>query len=96
MNDIHYYELRFFHDEDDSMATQGRCSFCIKTEISPVISNDVALSILFGDNPSEYDKVLMANLTCIIEVTAEEAKWLFDTDGLTIRIEKEYGVFYTR
>ena len=33
---------------------------------------------------------------CIIEVTAEEAKWLFDTDGLTIRIEKEYGcLLYT-
>lgn len=96
MSKLHYYELCFFHDEDDDKATQGRCGYCIKTEISPVIKDDVALKILFGDSPSEYDKVLMQNLTSVMEISEAEALYDFDMGELTEKIESEYGTFYKR
>ena len=96
MGDLHYYELCFYHDEDDDLATQGRCSYCIKTEIPPVIPEDVALKILFGDTPKEHEKTLMKNLTCIMEISEAEAISEFDMDGLIKRTEKDFGVYYVR
>ena len=93
---LHYYELCFYHDEDDNMATDNRCSYCIKTEIPPVISDEAALNILFGENPSDEEKILMKNLTCIMEISEEEAFLEFDMEGLEVRVSSKYGVYYHR
>ena len=73
MSKLHYYELCFYHDEDDDMATENRCSYCLKTEIEPVISDEIALRILFGENPSDKEVELSRNLTCVMEISEEEA-----------------------
>lgn len=96
MNKIYYYELCFYHDEDDTLATAARCSYCIKTEIPPVISDETALRILFGEHPTVEQCALMENLTCIMEISEIEAHDCFDIDGLNTRVESKYGVYYTR
>ena len=78
---LHWYELCFYGDEDSeskNYVVEKACSFVIKTEIEPVISDDVALKILFGEYPTE-----------------DEANF-FDIEGLTKRIENEYGIYYVR
>ena len=77
MSKLHYYELCFYHDEDDDMATENRCSYCLKTEIEPVISDEIALRILFGENPSDKEVELSRNLTCVMEISEEEALSFF-------------------
>lgn len=96
MNKIYYYELCFYHNEDESLATDARCSYCIKTEIPPVISDETALRILFGEHPSTEQCILMKNLTCVMEISETEAHDCFDIDELIIRIESEHGVYYSR
>lgn len=96
MNNIHFYELSFYHDEDDKLAVpEKRCSYCIKTEISPVIQDDIALSILFSDRSIPHSE-LRKNLTCVQEISEEEARMFFDVDGLTVRAACPYGVYYHR
>lgn len=96
MNNIHFYELSFYHDEDDKLAVpEKRCSYCIKTEISPVIQDDIALSILFSDRSIPHSE-LRKNLTCVQEITEDEARMFFDIDGLTVRTVCPYGVYYRR
>lgn len=94
--DIHYYELCFHHDEDDSIAGALRCSYCIKTEIPPAILDEVALQILFGAHPTKQEQELMKHLTCVMELTEDEALHWFDMDALTVRNACEFGVYYTR
>lgn len=96
MSKLHYYELCFYHDEDDDMATENRCSYCLKTEIEPVISDEIALRILFGENPSDKEVELSRNLTCVMEISEEEALSFFDMDELNNRIENNFGVYYSR
>lgn len=96
MGKLHYYELCFYHDEDDDMATENRCSYCIKTEIEPIISDEVALNILFGKNLSAEESELRNNLTCVMEISEDEALHDFDMDELNNRIESDFGVYYSR
>lgn len=96
MNKVYYYELCFYHDEDDALATEDRCSYCIKTEIPPVIDDKVALSILFGSEKGDTYAGLRDNLTCVMEISEVEALEYFDVEGLCNRIEGEHGVYYTR
>lgn len=93
---LYFYELCFYHDEDDSLATKERCSYCIKTEIPPVIDDDAALAILFsGDSIPNADE-LKEHLTCVMEIAPSEAESYFDMDGLTERVDSPYGVYYRR
>ena len=96
MSNLHYYELCFYHDEDDDIATNDRCSYCIKTEIAPVIQDEVALKILFGKNPSNEEIELINNLTCVMEISEEEALSEFDMENMNNRIECDFGVYYSR
>lgn len=97
MGKIHYYELCFYHDEDDDLATAERCSYCIKTEIPPVISDEIALRILFGEQPTTEERILMENLTCVMEISEAEAyEYFLNMDELDVRVESEFGVYYTR
>ena len=96
MNKIYYYELCFYHDEDDALATAARCSYCIKTEIPPVISDETALRILFGEHPTAEQCALIDNLTCVMEISEIEAYSCFDIEGLNTRIESECGIYYAR
>lgn len=97
-NNIHYYELCFYGDEDTNSPKydpEKATSFVIKTEIPPVINDQDALDILFGSKPKKWMDELRENLTCVMEVTEEEADF-FDIDGLTKRITDEKGTYYTR
>lgn len=96
MNKLHYYELCFYHDEDDSLATENRCSYCIKTEIPPVIDDKVALSILLGKEKGGMYADLWNNLTCVMEISEAEALACFDMEEINNRVESEWGVYYTR
>lgn len=96
MNKIYYYELCFYHDEDDSLATDKRCSYCIKTEIPPVIDEMKALKILLGTEKGGIHRDLWENLTCIMEISEVEALSCFDMEDINIRVEDENGVYYTR
>lgn len=96
MSNLHYYELCFYHDEDDDIATEDRCSYCIKTEIAPVIKDDVALKILFGENPSNEEIELINNLTCVMEISEDEALSYFDMKDMNKKIECDFGVYYSR
>lgn len=96
---IHWYELCFYGDEDENTETSEdkACSYAIKTEIPPIIKEEVALKILFGEHPTDEQKELIDNCTCIMEVTEDEAKFFGGgCDVLTNRVESEYGVYYTR
>jgi hypothetical protein len=95
---LHWYELCFYGDEDSeskNYVAEKACSFVIKTEIEPVISDDVALKILFGEYPTEDEIDLINHCTCVMEVSEDEANF-FDIEGLTKRIENEYGIYYVR
>lgn len=96
MSNLHYYELCFYHDEDDSMASDQRCSYCIKTEIAPVINDETAIKILFGENPSSEECELIKNLTCVMEISEAEALSEFDMEELNHRIASDFGVYYSR
>nr|DAY96512.1 MAG TPA: hypothetical protein [Caudoviricetes sp.] len=96
--EIHWYELCFYGDEDEECEkydASKACSFVIKTEIPPVIDPEVALKILFGDPREQWEKELMENCTCVMEITEDDANY-FDIEDLTKRVESEYGVYYTR
>lgn len=95
-DELYYYELCFYHDEDDSLATDKRCSYCIKTEIPPVISDEAALAVLFHDEDSPEAQELKENLTCVMEISPCEAEDSFDVAGLTERVESPYGAYYRR
>lgn len=95
---IHYYELCFYGDEDPECtaydANRAR-SYCIKTEIPPVIDPEIALNILFHKYDRSDENELRQHLTCIMEVTEDEAAF-FDCDHLTKRITDKNGTYYTR
>ena len=95
-NNIHYYKLCFYHDEDDSLVTDQRCSYVIKTEIPPALADEAALDILFGANGSSMNQKLRKNLTCVMEIAACEAIGFFDLEDLTERVEGPYGAYYRR
>ena len=100
MGNIHWYELCFFGDEDTESEVYNpdkACSYVIKTEIPPVISDEVALKILLGEDPKEdWMKELPENLTCVMEVTEDEARF-FDVEDLTKRVDDpELGIYYMR
>lgn len=95
---IHWYELCFYGDEDtegEKYKPEKACSFVIKTEIPPVIDDKTALKILFGFSLDGNKKDMINNLTCVMEITEDEAQF-FDVEGLVNRKESEYGVYYTR
>lgn len=95
---IHWYELCFYGDEDsenENYVADKACSYVIKTEIKPVIDDNIALKILFGENPTENEIDLINHCTCIMEINEDEANF-FDIEDLTKKIESEYGVYYTR
>lgn len=88
----------FFGDEDtesEKYDANKACSYVIKTEIPSVIDDKIALKILFGEPREQWEKELIKNCTCVMEVSEDEAQF-FDVDGLTKRVESEYGVYYTR
>jgi hypothetical protein len=95
MSNIHWYELCFYGDEDAVTDKNKACSYVIKTEIPPVIDDGVALKILFGENPTNEQRELINNCTCVMEITEVEAQF-FDVEGLVNRVENEYGAYYTR
>lgn len=97
---VYWYELCFYGDEDDESEKYDKekaCSYVIKTEIPPVIEDSVALAVLFGKNPTEkWQQELIGNLTCVMEVTEDEAQF-FDIEDLTEKVEDaELGVYYRR
>lgn len=63
---------------------------CISEDIN-IIRKQMCNKDFF--NP-EY-KELAENCTCVMEVSEDEAQF-FDVEGLTKRVESEYGVYYTR
>lgn len=98
MNPIFWYELCFYGDEDDTSKAydpERACSYVIKTEIPPVISDEIALDILLGENKEDWAEDLRRNLTCVMEITEDEAKF-FDVEDLVIRVESELGIYYKR
>lgn len=95
---IYWYELCFYGDEDtesEKYDAEKACSYVIKTEIPPVICDEVALKILFGNSREQWERELMENLTCVMEIIEEEAQH-FDVEDLVKRTESDYGVYYTR
>lgn len=95
---IYWYELCFFGDEDtesEKYDSNKACSYVIKTEIPPTIDDKVALKILFGEPIEQWERELIENCTCVMEVTEDEAQF-FDVEGLTKRVESKYGAYYTR
>lgn len=95
---IYWYELCFFGDEDtesEKYDSNKACSYVIKTEIPPTIDDKVALKILFGEPREQWEKELIENCTCVMEVTEDDAQF-FDVEGLTKRVESKYGAYYTR
>lgn len=95
---IHWYELCFYGDEDSESKKYDKnkaCSFVIKTEIPPVIKDEVALQVLFEDNKEDWTEELKKNLTCVMEITEDEASF-FDIEDLCVRKETEYGIYYAR
>ena len=97
MSKIHFYELSFYHDEDDDIADRNkRCSYAIKTEIPPVISDKVSLEILMSSRNLNNKEEMIRNLTCVQEITEDEAFSFFDMDDLKKRIEGKYGIYYSR
>lgn len=95
-NKIYWYEICFYGDEDENTSNSEKaCSYVIKTEIPPVIDDNTALRIFFGENPSDEEKILMKNCTCIMNISENEAQF-FDVEDLTNRVEAEFGVYYTR
>ena len=74
---------------------ERRVAMWIKTEIPPVIDDKVALKILFGKARDSWKKNLWKIVLCVMEISEDEAKF-FDVEGLTKRVESEYGVYYTR
>lgn len=95
MGNIHYYELSFYHDEDDDMADEKkRAGFAIKTEIDPVIDDYVAYQILFGTNGNI--KYPFASLTQVMEISEDDANYFFDVKDLSVRVENELGIYYKR
>ena len=98
MNEIYWYELCFFGDEDeqsDAYNPDKACSYVIKTEIPPIINDKVALEILFKDMDEDWIKELKNNCTCVMEVSKYDAEW-FDIEDLTVRVEDELGIYYRR
>ena len=98
MNKIYWYELCFFGDEDSDSEEYDEnkaCSFVIKTEIPPTISNDIALKILFGNPREQWEKEVIENCTCVMEIGEDEAQF-FDVEELNHRVESDFGVYYTR
>ena len=94
-NELHYYELSFYHDEDDNIADRNnRISYCIKTEIPPVIPDETALNILFETVQLKNTKELKENLTCVQEISESDAECYFDVDDLTERIDGPAGAYY--
>lgn len=95
---IYWYELCFYGDEDtesEKYDAEKACSYVIKREIPPVISDEVALKILFGNSREQWERELMENLTCVMEIIEEEVQH-FDVEDLVKRTESDYGVYYTR
>ena len=45
-----------------------------KTEIPPVIDDKVVLKILFGKARDPWEKELMENCTCVMEILANETR----------------------
>lgn len=96
MNNIHWYEVCFWHDESDE-AEERACSFVVKTEIADTQAGvKAAPEILlrsFSD-PAEADEY-RRNLTAVFEVSEEEARF-FDIDDLTERVTDDLGTYYKR
>lgn len=96
---VYWYELCFFGDEDcnsKSYNAEKACSYVIKTEIPPVIDDKIALQILFADMTEEWAEEIKNNLTCVMEITEDEASSCFDVEGLMERITDELGTYYKR
>lgn len=95
---IHYYELCFYGDEDSESHAYNAdkaVSYVIKTEISPCISTETALNILFDHQFIPNKEELRQNLTCLMEISEEEAAF-FDCETLTKRVTDENGIYYVR
>lgn len=48
---------------------------------------------MFGETPSEREKELMDHLTCVMEITEEEARYDFDVHELSKRVECDMEFF---
>lgn len=95
---IYYYELCFYGDEDTECAAydaKKAVSYCIKTEIPPAIDPKIALNILFCGGTVPNEQELRKNLTCVMNVTEEDAVF-FDCEHLTKRVTDENGTYYVR
>lgn len=97
-----YYELCFYHDEDHDdpyCDIEKAVSYVVKTEIPPtsdVIDPDIALEILFGENPDKEQQELIRNFTAILPITEDDAIKFFNVEDLTEPVEGKYGIYYKR
>lgn len=97
--EIFWYELCFFGDEDDKSEKYNEekaCSYVIKTEIPPVIDDKVALQILTQNMDKDIAEELKKNLTCISQITEEEASSYFFVEDYTIRVTDSLGTYWKR
>lgn len=94
MDNIHWYEVCFWHDESDE-AEDRACSFVVKTEIADRAQGEKAAPEIllrsFGPAAEEY----RAHLTAVFEVDEDEARF-FDVDDLTERVTDDLGTYYKR
>lgn len=94
-NNIHWYEVCFWHDESEDEAEEKACSFIVKTEIADVLQGEKAAPEIllrsFGHAADEY----RAHLTACFEVDEAEARF-FDVDDLIERVTDELGTYYKR
>ena len=96
-NNIHWYEVCFWHDEDEDEAEEKSCSFIVKTEIEDVLQGEKAApEILLRSFGNPYTaQEYRDNLTAVFEVDESEARF-FDVDDLTERVTDELGTYYKR
>jgi hypothetical protein len=96
-NNIHWYEVCFWHDENEDEAEEKACSFIVKTEIEDVLQGEKAApEILLRSFCNPYTaQEYRDNLTAVFEVDESEARF-FDVDDLTERVTDELGTYYKR
>lgn len=96
-NNIHWYEVCFWHDEMTMKPKKKRVSFIVKTEIEDILQGEKAApEILLRSFFNPYiAQEYRDNLTAVFEVDESEARF-FDIDDLTERVTDELGTYYKR
>lgn len=69
-----------------------------------MIYDETALAVLFSENEERKSNLsaveiedLKENLTCVMQITKDEALSCFDVEDLTVRVEdRDLGIYYRR